>query len=142
MMEFLSKAVYPLTNPGARDFWAAWQVVGWLLVAIAGGALSLAKWIGNGRKAKIERVLTFALVQDYLDWVKVHSKSQVVGLHTLKEWLSKGNVALLGYDYSVFRNFVKRLRACGGDVTLPDEMWFHAVGDTFRSTPKWSRCEW
>ncbi|MCL2020531.1 MAG: hypothetical protein FWG81_00105 [Betaproteobacteria bacterium] len=135
MPDFLTSIIDELANPKSANFWAVW------LFAI-GGIFSFIKWLGNSRAAKIERILTFALVDDYETWVKARSKSQQFDIDTLGEWLSSGKIALLGHDYSVFKNFMKRMQKNGRAISIPDEDWFLASSEQYKSAPKWSRVEW
>lgn len=135
-----------LADPKATNFWIAWQTVSQIFIALATGLFTILftffKWLDNSRIAKIERVLIFALVEDYENWVKVYSNSQRVDIDTLSEWLSKGKVALLGHDYSVFKNFMKRLQKNGREIAIPNEAWFLARSEEFKSSIKPERVDW
>lgn len=142
MIDIFRVIINELSDPKAPNFWTAWQIAIGMSTSLAIGAFSLLKWLGNSRVAKIERILTFALVEDYENWVKISSESQRVDIDTLRQWLSGGKVALLGYDYSVFKNFMKRLRKNGRQLTIPDEPWFLARSEEFKSSLKLERTEW
>lgn len=142
MQEFIEIVINELTNPKADDFWVAWGVIVGVITSLLIGVFSLFKWFSKSRVARIERVLTFALVEDYESWVNVQSRPHVFDVDSLSEWLCEGKVALLGYDYSVFKNFMKRMKKNGREIKVPDEDWFLAVSEKYRSSPRWSSKEW
>lgn len=142
MADIFRTFIEALTNPTDPNFWTAWPIAIGFITSLVIGAFSILKLLSNSRVARIERILTFALVEDYENWVRVSSKSQLVDIETLRQWLSEGKVALLGHDYSVFKNFIKHLRKNGRNMQTPDESWFLARSEEFKSSPKLERAEW
>jgi hypothetical protein len=138
MSEFLNEIIEQLKTPKHANFWPAWTFV----AVVIGGIFAAIKWFGKSRVARIERVLTSALVEDYENWVAQLSESKCIDIGTLDEWLSEGRVALLGHDYSVFKNFMNRLNKNDKKINIPDEIWFLAISEKFKSSPKWGRVGW
>lgn len=131
-----------LKNPEGPNFWTALPIAITVITSLGVGLFSVIKLINNSRVTKIEKILTFALVEDYQNWVRVFSKTQKFDVENLHEWLSSGKIAFLGYDYSVFKNFMNRLRQNGIYISTPDESWFIARSEEYKSLLKLSRAEW
>ena len=141
MIESLKKI---LTNPNDPNFWSALGIIVTVLIAFGGFLGFLITKFINNSISRTTKILIQSVVEIYLDWVKVRSKSQEVSNESIRIWISEnGGSVLTGRSYLVFKKFIKELKNHGyKGITLPDENSYKVWVSRYDGIPKWERIEW
>ncbi len=140
----MEQIISTLTNPEDPNFWTALGVVVAALVAMGGFLGWILTNILNNRVSKTSKILIQAMIEIFLDWVKVKSKSQTVDDENIRIWISeKGGAILTGRSYMVFKRFLRELKKSGyKDLLIPDENSYKSWVTKSDSRMTYERIEW
>ncbi|MBN7817651.1 hypothetical protein [Algoriphagus pacificus] len=140
----MEQIISTLTNPEDPNFWTALGVVVTALVALGGLLGWVLTNILNNRVSKTSKILIQAMIEIFLDWVKVKSKSQTVDDENIRIWISEtGGAILTGRSYMVFKRFLKELKKSAyKDLLTPDENTYKSWVSKSDSKPTWERIDW
>jgi hypothetical protein len=126
-----------LTNPDNPNFWQAITILVTILLAAASK-------ISINRIGKTSRILLDSIIEQYLEWVKVRSKSQEVSNESIRDWIiDYGGGIKTGRSYLVFKKFIRKLnKEENKHLSLPDEETYKVWVNKYDGSTKLSRQEW
>ena len=136
MLENLLPAV------GTTEFWPALQTLVAIFVAIA-AAIGWAIRFFWGR-SRTEQAILRAVTRDYLDWVKVKSKREVVDAASFREWLEdEDGILRFGGSFDGLQTVAKQVwKERASTVGRFEKDEFFEVQSRVTAKPRWARLEW
>lgn len=127
---------------GTSEFWSALQTLVAILVAVA-AAIGWAMRFFWGR-SRTEQAILRAITRDYLDWVKVKSKRQVVDPASFREWLEdEDGVLRFGGSFDGLKTVAKQVsREQASTVGTLDKNEFIEIQSHVTAKQRYARVEW